>query len=51
VLGGDAIDAEEGLEKELGNAEVFLGESGTWLSGEIAEKLGMGGKEIVADGG
>lgn len=51
MLGGDAIDAEEGLEKELGNAEVFLGESSAWLSGEIAEELGVGGKEVVADGG
>jgi hypothetical protein len=51
VLGGDAVDAEKGLEKELCETEVFLGESSAWFCREIAEELGMWGNEIVADGG
>jgi hypothetical protein len=51
VLGGDAVDAEKGLEKELCETEVFLGESSAWFCREIAEELGMWGDEIVADGG
>lgn len=51
VLGGEVIDAEKGLEKELCETEVFLGERSAWFCGEIAEELGMFGHEIGADGG
>jgi len=51
VFGGDAVNAEESLEKEFCDAIVFLGERGAWIGGKIAEELGMCWEELFADCG